>query len=655
MSLTAPGVLVRRAQSRLMTLGWRAIRLASMLLGLDETSLPKDNPLPAQNRSWIAELSLAAATGLMLIALAQIAGMHYLPDIAYKMYWVGIILILFPISFCLALPDASRNERLLLVIMMGLAFYAIKILHSPVRFTGYDEFLHWVTALNMMEQHRLFGPNSLLEVGPHYPGLEILTNAFSGVSGLSIFTSGLIIIGLGKAALLGALFLIAETITRSSRVAGIACVVIMASSTFNSFETQYAYASLALVLTMLALLAAVRVSQGGPHILSYTVAAALLAVAVTVTHHLTSYFLAAMLAALAALELARGQRQEGRLHLVWLAGIAVAADVLWSRFAGSTGAYLTPVLLEGVKDFWALITSSGVTRTPLEDADGVRKPLWENVTSMGSTMLVCLGLAAGFLRSLNLAGGRIIFKSKLRFRVEWRTSALVLLTLLTLGFPLSILLRLTPFGWELGYRMISYVFFGICIVVAVAIAGLWQKPRPIVIASILTVMVLGGFATGSGPNFINYPYKVAADSQSIELLGVQAAEWTRTWLGRGNIFAADRINQLLLAVYGRQEPLTGLKDEAKITELVFARALGDEERKALSRGWVDYVMIDLRLTTALPRYGVYFEAGEDEAVHARPPDPPALLKFNDIKGVDRPFDNGAIIIYDLRSLHAAKL
>ncbi len=645
--------LVGVNRSQVQPLRERALKIASTLLGLDEGGLPKKSAAPVQDRSWIVPLCLFWAAGLALVGLAQIASMISLAGAAYVVLWIGIILIVFPISLRLSSLSASRSERIVLVIMMGSAFYGMKIFHSPVRFTGYDEFLHWVTALNITERHRLLDENTLLPISPRYPGLEIVTNALSGVSGFSIFTAGLIVVGLGRVVLLGSLFLIAETVTKSARVAGLACAILMASSTFASFDAQYGYASLALVLSSLSLLAALRIADDHRDEVAYAIIGVLLAASITVTHHITAYFVTVILIGVAVLELAHGRRGKTQLCLVSLAAGALAANIAWWFFTGGTGSYIGPVVEGGASDFWSLISFKGLGRTPFASSNGDTKPLWETLTGLASTLLICLGLLAGFLRSLNLAGGRI-FLSGFRLKVVWRNSGLVLLTLLTLGFPLSILLRLTPLGWEIGFRLISYIFFGVCIVVAVAIAGLWRSPRPVMIATILTIMVVGGYATGVGPNFFNYPYRVSADSQSIESLGVQAAEWTQNWLGRGQVFAADRINQVLLATYGRQIPLTGLKDRVRVTDLVFSKTLGHEELTALRRGWVDYVMIDLRLTTALPRYGVYFENGEDDAVHATPPEPAALLKFNNLRGVNRPFDNGALVIYDLRPLQVTR-
>jgi hypothetical protein len=58
----------------------------------------------------------------------------------------------------------------------------------------------------------------------------------------------------------------------------------------------------------------------------------------------------------------------------------------------------------------------------------------------------------------------------------------------------------------------------------------------------------------------------------------------------------------------------------------------------------------MRMTKAMPRMGIYFERGEADDIHAAPPDPAALLKFNRVPQVSRLFDNGYIMIYDVADL-----
>jgi hypothetical protein len=67
------------------------------------------------------------------------------------------------------------------------------------------------------------------------------------------------------------------------------------------------------------------------------------------------------------------------------------------------------------------------------------------------------------------------------------------------------------------------------------------------------------------------------------------------------------------------------------------------------RSDIDFLLVDLRLSTAPPVLGFYFEPWE--AQQGKQLSGTELLKFNDIKGVTRIYDNGWIIIYDVRGLH----
>jgi hypothetical protein len=99
-----------------------------------------------------------------------------------------------PVAVRLLKVDVSRTERIGLVLVLGVALYCVKVLQSPTAFIQFDEFLHVRTAIDILEDGRLFGTNSLLPVSPRYPGLEIATTAIVNLTGLSIFLSGVILL-----------------------------------------------------------------------------------------------------------------------------------------------------------------------------------------------------------------------------------------------------------------------------------------------------------------------------------------------------------------------------------------------------------------------------------------------------------------------------
>jgi hypothetical protein len=281
------------------------------------------------------------------------------------------------------------------------------------------------------------------------------------------------------------------------------------------------------------------------------------------------------------------------------------------------------------------------------------------LTTLLAILLLALGLATGFFRSLAMAapssareGWRPIHDI---LKCRWHDSRIVLLTLLAFGFPVSVAFRLTIAGWEIGNRMATFVFIAVGLVVAVSIIHFWQGGAPrgwrrTAPAFALAVIVLGG-VTSSSLDPIHGRYRVAADQNSIESMGIETALWTKEWLAAGNRFIADRINRLLLAGYGRQDVRVKIVEGVDSARVFEAEKLGPDELYALARSDIDFLLVDLRLSTAPPVLGFYFERWEAQA--GKPFSGAELLKFNDVRGITRIYDNGWIIIYDVRGLHGS--
>ncbi|MGO8126703.1 hypothetical protein ACC728_37930, partial [Rhizobium ruizarguesonis] len=85
-----------------------------------------------------------------------------------------------------------------------------------------------------------------LPVSPLYPGQELITSELVNLSGLSVFAAGLIVLATARMMLMLALFLLFEKITDSARIASIACLIYIGSSTFLLFDVHYSYESMAI-------------------------------------------------------------------------------------------------------------------------------------------------------------------------------------------------------------------------------------------------------------------------------------------------------------------------------------------------------------------------------------------------------------------------
>jgi hypothetical protein len=614
------------------------------------------------NYGVIAALCLTAAVALLLVVAGHGAGRRGDEPMAMLLFWSGVVLLVVPLSLRIAWPHVARGERFFLLFLLVEALFYYKAVHSPTSFVGHDEFLHWIAADDLMTARQLFLSNPLLQVGPSYLALEILAVAVADLGGLSVFVAGTLLLAALKGTFVGALFLFYEKISGSARIAAIGCLVYMGCSTFVLFESMFSYESLGLVLCVLifAVDATSKDLVGSQRLRALGLVVLLLA-ALSVTHHLSAAYAVIYLGAVAVLDILRkdGPARFDTKLTAATALLAIALPLLWMEMRGTHIVdYLGPVVEQGIKNLVGKFHGMLSTSHPMiADASAPSQPFGMRLITLLAILLTSLGLATGFFRSLALAAPRGERTGWLAIRDilgrRWHDSRLVFLTLLAFGFPLSVAFRLSIGGWEIGNRMGTLAFFGVGLVIAVSIVHYWQVNsshgwRRSAPAMALAIIVLGG-VTSSSLNPIRGLYKVGADEQSIEPMGIETALWTRTWLGAGNRFTSDRINRLLLAGYGRQDARVAVAEGVDAGRVYRAEKLNSDEYWALAKGGIDFLLVDLRLSTSLPVLGFYFEPWEPKST--APLSATALLKFDAVNGITRIYDNGFIVIYDVRGLH----
>jgi hypothetical protein len=245
---------------------------------------------------------------------------------------------------------------------------------------------------------------------------------------------------------------------------------------------------------------------------------------------------------------------------------------------------------------------------------------------------------------------------------RYRSNALAcMFGIASLFYPISHIFRLTNFGSEISDRSAAFFYIPLGCVLAIFIVQFWPTRwlnwrQTSLITSAISVVFLGGAILGAGPPWalLPGPYLVAADSRSIEPEGLQAAIWVPSYLGPNNRIATDRTNRLLMNIYGDQSIVTSLEDNIDVTRVFFSSSLGPNEVSILRQARIHYLVVDLRLATALPSIGFYFEQGESGSFHYTAPiSLEALTKFNTIPQVNRVFDSGDIVIYDVGGLSNA--
>ena len=584
----------------------------------------------------LSAVAVISAAGLLLVAAAYTSGRlgQGASPWADRLYWLGQGLILVPAAGkLLGRRVLGAGETVALVVIVTVAEYLAWICYSPASFTFPDELEHVRGTVNVMQTGGLSSANYLLPISPHYPGLEEATSALASVTGLSVFTSGLIIAGVSHLLFVLVLFLLFRDVSGSHRVAGVAMLCYAGNSHFTSFDSMFIYQTLALPFLGLTLLAARRLASGpdaGPRAGWLAVAVAATGTAV-VTHHVTSYVLVGALALVAAAALlVRNWRMAA-----WAAALAVlagAATAAWLAFAApQTWTYLQPFAGETLQSVQALLAGGQASAVPPSAG-----PLTDRVLSEITVLAVSVLLPIGWWQV---------------WRRHRRQPWAVAMAIGSAGWYATVAIRLLAAdSSELAGRSATFVFVPAAYIAALGVrrlagAAVRRHARTMSAAALVVVLMLmfNGLANGWPPYWERLPgaYQVAGSERSVEPEVVTAAGWTLAELGAGHRFATDIGSYPVLGSYGDQNPVRDvayLYSSPRYTEADASRS---------SQQALRYVWVDRRLSTSLPASGQYFPVDPGAGTYKRPLSPADLGKFNHVPGVDRVYDSGNIVIYEL--------
>ena len=616
---------------------------------------------------WFPLLTIVAGFSALMQATAYSMARLQMPA-GEVLYWVAFPIWVVPIAVLLLRQGRARRERIGLVVLLGLEMFLPDLLRSPTAFTGYDELLHVRSLEDILRFGHLFQPNPLLIVSPYFPSLEIVSSAIAQISGADPHATGVVFLAFIRILFAMALFLLFEEVASSSRLAGVAAMVYLLNPALPFFDGSYAYESLALPLIPMILLITARwarSSSPGWRGRLGLVLGALLATLI-ISHHLTSYGLALFLIGWTVLHILVRRRDRYGGSMAMAALVASLGVVIWLfSVASLTLGYLLPPLSGAVQQMIRLITT-GEGRQLFQSATGDVAPLWQRVLAISGTGILLAWLPIG----LGAVWERL------------RTNSLAMsLFFVSLGYPASLVLRLTPTGSEAAGRSSALIFLGLSFVVAQGILSFgdfmrWliphlHLPRPLSggaqrLASInapwrtiavvgFGVMILGSVVVGTLPaTRLPGPYLVEADSRSIDAESLAAAKWSLSELGPDRRVSADRDNRLLLGAYGMQHVVFHHSEGVESWQLFVSPGIGQAEQARLVRIQLEYLLIDRRLSRALPLAGFYYEEGEIFLKkHTVPISAAVLGKWDGDPAVDRIFDSGDLQIYDVRRLSHA--
>jgi len=589
-------------------------------------------------------LMLTSTSGLLIVSFAYYISPY--GDLTFEFFFfLGLLLIFVPNVVRLTSPATSRLERICLLCVVGICFYLVQLMVSPLRVSSFDEFLHWRTAADIARTGHLFSENSMLPVSPYYPGLEIMTNALSTTSGLSTFHAGIVVISAARLLMTLSLFMFYEQITKSSRMAGIATIIYMTNPHFLLFDAYFNYETLALPLAtfMLYILARYQTTNEGYRWAIFIAWIVLLAI--TITHHMTDYVFDGLLILWAVISLFQASSPNMRRNLVTIAlfGVLLSLAYAFLLKGNPVWGYLSEYFGAAFNQLGHIIAGTNTPRPLFVGPAGQSAPIWDRLLMLASVALVAFGLPFGLLSLWQ----------------QHRHNALaVMLGIASFAYPISQAFRFTNFGSDISDRAAAFLFLPVAYVLTIFITHFWPTRKlswraTSLITCAMSVVCVGGVLLEAGPALSNLPgpYVVVADQRSIEPEGIQAASWALTYLGPNNRVATDRINQILMSTYGDQRIVTSQEDKVEVSPVFFSSQFGPEDIAILRQARVRYLVVDLRLSTALPLEGYYFESDESDAYRLISPiSSDALTKFSAIPQINRVFDSGDIVIYDVGAL-----
>jgi len=488
------------------------------------------------------------------------------------------------------------------------------------------------------------------------------------LTGLSLFASASLIVGLEHLCLGIALFALVEQLSGSS-LAGYAGVFVYATNdSYLYFDSQAFYESFALPLAIFALfLVALAVRSALPRERRILLGlASVVGAVVCVSHHMTSYWLGAVLVAWCLLAVSRKFRGAS-LHfrskfpvesgvVPWVPAVTTSICAgLWYILVArkQVGEELGPSLEASVKAIKSIVFGSVAPKVPFSSPSSVsalNDPVALQALGYLSVLLALVILVLGLLQ--------------LRHRGT-RSVEVLLFSLVALLLPVGLGLRLTQASTETSSRSSEFGFVGLAILTGLCVSA-WRRGRRVnhvgasrrvskrrgvvgvASVTIAVVLAFGGVIVGQAP-YARVPgrYLVGAGLRSIEPLGLETAQWAADNWPPGTKFAADSTNTGLIASGADFTPEDGVIDGYPVDHLFLSRSVDQEDMTIIQGDKIRYVVLDQRLTELPSAAGPAFGGSEPGVkVDSSLPVPSQdFRKFATSSHFSRVYDDGTIRIY----------
>ena len=555
------------------------------------------------------------------------------PMAPFAPFWAALLIWLGVACWVLFRPGSTPFQRSFTLLVTGLLMSVPKLLRNPDRPLFFDEIAHWSQTEYLSRTGQIDSRN-VVSILADYPGLHAMTAALRQVTHLSSWQVGVLLVLVLRAVTPLLVRELARSARLPARTADLAGLVYTLNPGFLFFTGMYAYESAAIVFELAALAIALRVlisgrDQTGAHVRVLLV----LAGAATVTHHLSSLFMALAVLMIPLVSVGSWATARGRRRLLITAAQVAAVVAGWTLlrlgtvwdylvvFPRLAAAQLTRLLDQLLTGLGAGSDGSGAgagagsgTRSLLSDTG---LPRYETLLALTSVPLV-----------LALAGYGVWLT-----RDRQRSTALRTLIAIGLLYPLSMPLVLTVSGSPGAHRSWPFSYQGLAVLIAVAVAHLAAAARPgaRTLRRIGATIVLGGLLVGNtaseNHDVLRFPGRFVLGTegraQSPELIAT--ATWSGDHLRDTGTVLSDYFTGGYISAFGRAPVAAAFP----AWDLLFYP--GPPKGQTVDRlgpEGVGFLVVDRRLSTGLFRTGFYIDASEPDAgVRTAPIPAAALLKF----------------------------
>jgi len=583
------------------------------------------------------------------IGIVLLVSNYYWPfrgGLSYAQFWLGILFCMIPASFLILGNAFSRGSKALVLFVWGVTLYLPKVLRTPEFFINRDELSHFQTLKLIYESGSLNINHTVFKASIYYPGLELLTVSLKSITNLSLFSTGILLIGFIHSLSLVFIFLLFEKITSSTRIAALGAFLYTANTGFTYFGCLFSYESLGIFLVVLLLFL---ISKGLHEMNSMRILSSLSLIVVSalvITHHFSSYMLLLFLIILILVQFYKNVISKKSIDKKSYLNFALLTATL-------IFGWLIYVATISIEYLGGILTDRLYNILKFSIFEGQRQLFWQSPLP---NYEVFIDTYTYIPLILLFSGLGVYFIIK-----ERKVHNTFIYALIVYGPVLYFLsLSLIPtYSADIAYRSWSFLFIGASFVVAFATDRMIQRKKVKFLSHqpllkifsfvAITLIFVGGISISlPEPVRFSAPPKFATGPSSMSFDVFHSADWFQNYFGRYNNIVGDLTIEDAFGAYGIQNARAWLAWEVFFPKIIDNHVLDN------LKGFQDkYLITNALMSRYLAESGFYFKQGElhieEHPGYGRTQPLPkeCLDKFDNSIFFNRMYTNGNITIYKI--------